>query len=501
MANSWLDRTIAFLDPQRGLKRAKARAASDLLQRHYEAAATGRRTQGWQRSTGDANALVGPALSRVRAVARDLVRNNAHAASAVRTIADQVIGWGIVAKPKVANKRAQEAWKAWAETTACDADGRNDLYGLQKLVVRTVVESGECLVRRRIRLPSDGFPIPLQLQILEPDYLNTDKTDFRTAGGRRVINGIEFDAIGRRTAYWLFPEHPGALLFGGITASVAVPAENVLHVYAQTRPGQCRGMSWFSPVVVKLKDFDEYDDAQLLKQKIAAYLAVVISDPDGMSTQIGPSVDQDVEQPYVDRIKPGAILQGPPGREVTVVQPPRVAEFGDYAEVTLRTIATGLGVAYEDLTGDYTDLPFSAARMSRLRQWARVEDWRWQMVIPQFCDPVWRWAMEAATIAGLVGEGWSAAEWTAPPLPMIDPSVEGLAYQRNVRAGIMSLSEALRERGYDPETTLEELADDFERLDKLGLVLDIDPRQMTQAGQAQASPAPAAAPAPVEEDT
>ena len=25
---------------------------------------------------------------------------------------------------------------------------------------------------------------------------------------------------------------------------------------------------------------------------------------------------------------------------------------------------TGLGVAYEDLTGDYTDLPFSAARMS-----------------------------------------------------------------------------------------------------------------------------------------
>ena len=169
---------------------------------------------------------------------------------------------------------------------------------------------------------------------------------------------------------------------------------------------------------------------------------------------------------------------------------------GDGSVVTLST--TTHTVITEGLCSHNTDLPFSAARMSRLRQWARIEDWRWQMIIPQLCDPVWRWAMEAATIAGLVGEGWSGAEWTAPPLPMIDPAAEGLAYQRNVRAGIMSLSEALRERGYDPEATLEELADDFERLDKLGLVLDVDPRQMTQAGQAQAAPA---APASVEEDT
>jgi capsid protein len=70
--------------------------------------------------------------------------------------------------------------------------------------------------------------------------------------------------------------------------------------------------------------------------------------------------------------------------------------------VTLRAIATGLGLTYEDLTGDYTNMPFSAARMSRLRHWARVvDDWRWRLLIPQFCDPVWDWAMEAAVIMGL----------------------------------------------------------------------------------------------------
>lgn len=486
--SSWLDRTIDAVAPQWGLKRARARVAGDLLKRHYEAAATSRRTQGWQRSGGDPNALVGSALGRVRGVARDLVRNNAHASSAVQTIADQVVGWGIVPKPSPANPRAAAIWREWAGTTACDADGRNDFYGLQKLIQRTVVESGECLVRRRLRRPEDGLPLPLQLQVLEPDYLDTEKTGQRFAGGRRVVNGIEFDALGRRTAYWLFPEHPGSSLFGGSAASVAVPAEGVLHVYAQTRPGQVRGMSWFAPVVVKMKDFDEYDDAQLLKQKIAAYLAVIIGDPDGTSATIGPSEDQSADAPFVDRLRPGAMIQAPPGRTIEVVQPPRVAEFRDYAEVTLRTIATGLGVTYEDLTGDYTDLPFSAARMSRLRQWARIEDWRWHMFIPQFCDPAWAWAMEAAAIAGLVRDAGLRAEWTAPPLPMIDPAAEGLAYQRNIRAGIMSHSEALRERGYDPEATLDELAADFKRLDDLGLVLDVDPRKMTQAGQAQAQP-------------
>ena len=151
--------------------------------------------------------------------------------------------------------------------------------------------------------------------------------------------------------------------------------------------------------------------------------------------------------------------------------------------VTLAT--TTHTVITEGLCSHNTSLPFSAARMSRLRHWARVEDWRWRMLIPQFCGPVWTWAMEAAVIMGSVGNSVPVAQWTAPPMPMIEPDKEGLAYMRNVRAGIMTLSEAIRERGYDPEDMLAEMAADYQKLDDLGLVLDSDPRKMTQAGQAQ----------------
>jgi capsid protein len=57
--------------------------------------------------------------------------------------------------------------------------------------------------------------------------------------------------------------------------------------------------------------------------------------------------------------------------------------------------------------------------------------------------------------------------------------------------GIQSLSDALRERGYDPDELLQEIADDNARLDELGIILDSDPRKTTQAGQLQGDAAAA----------
>jgi len=167
---SWIDRAVGYFSPQAGLRRLRARMAADIVLRHYEAAAASRRTQGWRRTSGDANAVLTGALARLREHARDLVRNNPHAKSAIGTIADHTVGWGIVAKPNPMNKAVADVWKAWAESTACDSDGRHDLAGLQKLAWRTVVESGEVLIRRRRRLPDDGLPLPLHIMTRDGQF-------------------------------------------------------------------------------------------------------------------------------------------------------------------------------------------------------------------------------------------------------------------------------------------------------------------------------------------
>lgn len=486
MKANWLDRTIGAVSPGWQMRRLRSRVASDLLQRHYEGAAVGRRTQGWRRPTTDANAAIGPSLAKLRETARDLVRNNPYAASALNTIVNHTVGDGIVATV------APAWWQAWVGSTAIDADGRHDLAGLEKLVLRTVVESGEVLVRRRWRRVEDGLMVPMQLQVLEPDYLDMSR-DGILPGGNKVIHGVEFDALGRRVAYWLYREHPGAIgiHMRSTYASVRVPAADITHVFRADRPGQVRGPSWFAPVLLRFKDFDEFEDATLMKQKIAACLAVLTTDPNGQALGVG-GVGDTATAPETDSLEPGMITNLPPGRDIHVVQPPSVTDYPEYSKVSLRAIATGLGVSYEDLTGDYTNLPFSAARMSRLRHWSLVEDWRWRLVVPQFMQPVWGWAVEAASVVGLEPLPVQS-DWTAPALPMLDPDKEGLAFARNIRSGASNLFEAIRERGYDPRRFLEEYREANQLIDELGLKLDSDPRYLSQQGQLH--PAPTAAPA------
>lgn len=492
---SWWDRLLLSVAPAYGLRRVQARATIELFQRHFESASSGYRTSGWSRNSTDANAAAaGPALSLLRAQARDLVRNNPWARRGLRRIKTDTVGWGV--RPKATGRgaaRVAELWKRWAESTECDAAGRQTFYGLQALVMRTVVESGECLVRRRRRLLSDGLAIPLQLQVLEPDHLDTGKDGLVGSGGGKIIQGVEFDAIGRRVAYWLFEEHPGSRF--ATAESKRVPADGVLHVFDQERPGQVRGPSWFASVDVRLHEFDEFEDATLVKQKIAACMTAFVKDINADPSPLAKGgTDAKSGQP-TDQMGPGLIMTLPPGRDVTIAQPPAATDHQSFSATTLRGVAAGLGTTYEDLTGDYSQVNYSSARMARIAHTGDVHDWRWNMLIPQFCAPTWKWMLDTLALAGEDVE-IAPAKWTPAPLPMLDPDKEGAATTKAVRAGQMTPDEMVREQGFDPDEHWGEYAASFKRLDELGIVIDADPRKITSAGQAQAT-APAAAKKPV----
>lgn len=470
------DRFTAMFSPESTLRRVRSRAALEKFARHYEAATPGRRTSGWARSYGDANAVIVKAAPELRLHARDLVRNNAWASSAVEIITSNAVGWGIQAKA-VGDDRATELWRSWAESTHCDSEELLTFAGIQELVLRTVAQDGECLVRRRRRDPAKDkhLPIPLALQVLEADYL--DHSHDGLVNGVETIGGVEFDPIGRRQAYWIFDRHPGNAR--AKATSRKVPAEDVIHVYRPLRPGQARGVTWLATTIVPLKDFDEYEDAQLLKQKIAACFAGFVSDPDGLPENVGGGTTDD----GFEEIQPGTISYLKPGRQVSFASPPSATPDG-FDVRTLRRIAAGISVPYEEMTGDYSQVNFSSARMARLRHWGMVYKWRHNMLIPQLCDGVWAWAMEQAVVAGKL-PAVPTAHWTAPPMPMIEPDKEGLAYQRLIRGGLLTLSEAIRAQGYDPDTFLPEFAADLKKLDELGIKLDSDPRATSQAGLTQ----------------
>lgn len=484
-----LDQFIASFNPQAAVRRQRARLQLDALRR-YDGASRGRRTDGWKTQGTSADAAAAPFLPDLRNRSRDLVRNNPYAAKAVQVIVSNVIGTGIIAqaKAKRSRRRSQQLtdlWTDWAtDPRQCDFYGRIDFYGIQALSMRCIVESGEVLIRKRATNSSQR--IPLQLQVIEPDMLDTTR-DVALANGGLIKEGVEYDSNGRRTAYYLYDEHPGErhLRVTNVTSS-RVSADEIIHVFRQDRPLQTRGVPWASPVIIRLRDFDDYSDAQLLKQKISACFAGFLVDteaPDANGAEL------------IDKLEPGALEILPPGKDIRFANPPSVGEFDKITREYLLQIAAGFGVTYESLTGDLSQSNFSSSRMGWLEFHRNIEAWRWQMLVPQMLNPIWDWFVTAGSINGIRLEG-IVAQWTPPRRELIDPAKEIEATKKAVRSGFMSLSEAIREFGYEPEEVLTEMQTDNELLDKLGLILDTDPRQVSGSGQLTAPPQDAPDPAP-----
>lgn len=477
MKRSLLDRTVGFFSPSAELKRLRSRMALEYAARSFEGASTGRRTKNWSTTNASVNALLAQGIPTLRARSRDLIRNNPWAGRAVAVIQSNTVGSGIIPQTRTDDKKLEQAlenlWIQWGDEVNCDADERLDFYGIQALVMRTVVESGSCLIRRRRRRLSDGLPVPIQLQVMEPDYLDTRILDKPLPNGGRIQNGIEFDALGQRAAYYLYNQHPGntGWFLPGLE-SKRVPASEIIHVYRVERPGQIDGIPWATPVLLRTRDLDEYEDAQLIRQKIAACYTAFIHDVEAMDDI---AADADAVD-RLERLEPGTIEILPPGKEVSFGNPPAAEGYGDHTRSVLRSIAMGFGITYEALTGDLSQVNFSSARMGWLEFQRNLDQWRNAMLVPQLCKGVWSWFVEAANMAGLV-DGYASASWTSPRREMIDPTRETEALKGQVRSGFIPLSEAIRQGGRDPDEVLSEIASDNSKLDALGLTLDCDPRK------------------------
>lgn len=466
---NWIDKTIGYLAPESGLRRVRARAALGVItkSRAYEAARSDRRTGGWKTNSTSANAEIGSALTIARNRSRDLVRNNPYATKAINALVTKSIGTGIRARMPAGVK---SKWEAWAKV--CDFDEHFDLYGLEMLVARAAYESGEVLIRR---IRTRNGDVPLQLQILEPDYL--DPTRFGPMpNGNYAIAGVEINPLGQRVAYWLYDQHPGEnVLLPRSLFSKRVDASEVIHFYEKRRPGQLRGMPRMASSIIKLRDLDEYEEAELVRKKIEACFVAFVHGG-GPNTPLGEATTDTSVTPAKrnETLSPGIIEYLGQNEEVTFGNPSSSSGYGDYTKTQLHAIAAGSGVTYELLTGDLSGVNFSSIRAGQGDFRDMIDQWRWIDFIPVVCNRIESWFLDAAWTAGSIRTRNYAAIWTAPKWPYVDPLKDIQAAKEEVRGGFSSLSEKIRQNGDDPQEVFAEKAAEQEELKKLKVVVDSD---------------------------
>lgn len=458
----------------RKAKKTATRYGGDLQTRNYEAGSKSNRLSGWKTKPSDATAAQALSLPLMRDRSRDLVRNNPHAARIVQAITAHTIGTGIVGEIQ-GNDKLEQLWQAWAETTDCDADARHDLFGLQRLVMRCVVESGECLIRKvpskSVRNDKGVVSIPLKLKVLEPDYLDDSKHGVLKTGGL-IVRGIEYDANGTLVAYHLFNAHSGNA-FGLKLKSNRIPASEIIHVFRVDRSGQARGVPWLATVMVKLRELDIFQDAQLKRQQISNLFAGFVYDEHPQ--EAGGEIEEEMPD-----LSPGTVFALKAGRRIDFNEPP-TPNSGDFVRETLRDIATGVGITYEELTGDMSQVNFSSARMGRSSMFLNVEQWQWQMMIPTFCVGVEKAFLDAAFLIS-INTNNAKFDWTPPAKTLTDPTREIPAMSKAVRAGFKSYPEAMRELGFNYKNVLKQIAESNALLDRLSITLDTDPRVQLMKG-------------------
>ena len=470
-APTWLDRAIGWVSPRAGLRRASAR---HMLARAYEGAS---RADGWRprRAGASARADYLADARELRHRARALVSNVPYIAQAVNVMVSCTVGQGIMPRwVGDADGAVARRWDAWVPVA--DYDGLLDFYGLQGKAWGAMKVDGEVLVRLRERR-TGPTTVPLQLQLLEIDWLDTGRTELR-AGGNEVIAGVEYNARGERAAYYLFDRHPGDVGFQSrLRESQRVPADEIIHLFNPARPGQQAGISALAPVIGPVRDLHVYEDAEQARKNLEARMGVIgewdesllegVKIPEGVvGAEAGGKGPATLE---LGELAGGAAMALPPGmRNPTFVQPAAVPGYVDYVKHRQKVIAAGMGVPYEYMTGDMTEVNFSSSRV-RTNQYKRdVEREQWTLLVPILCNRVSaRWLSLQGLVAGGVLPD-VRPDWTTPRWASVNPVQDVAADLSEIKGGLSSISEKIRQRGYDPELVFGELRSDLERLNADG---------------------------------
>jgi lambda family phage portal protein len=469
-----IDQIVSSISPAAGVERARLRAIEKNITsatRAYEGATKSRRGDGWNvvSTSENANSDIQKSLRTLRDRSINGYKNNASVFKAIRTIQNGVIGTGIMPTPVAGDvpltKRdielLKKEWKSWGEKTNCDFDGFFNNYGLQSLAMRNIAMQGEIFIMKRRDASARN---PIKMQVLSPHMVDHTKNSYllAEAEGNYIVQGVEFNMKGQRVAYWVFNHNPNNE-FTMKLAPTRVLAKDMIHVFYKEFPEQVRGIPFGTSTMLSMRDLADYKDAQLMLQKVSA-CHVVFTTKQESDESFGKTESGDV----IDRMEPGMIERLAPGETVTFNNPPTPGSYSEYVSKNQQENAAGFGITYEQFTGDLSKVNFSSGRMGFMEAQRQIEDWQYNMFIPQFCEKIWEWFIEGLNLK-MIFTKTADAEWTPQGREMIDPVKEMNGLILELKAGLVSWTEACKRRGYNPDTLFNQIKLDKDLFEKAGV--------------------------------
>lgn len=468
--------------------------------RIFQGAGTGRLEASWTSTPSSVDAWIYQHWATLVARSREQAENNDHGKKFIQLCRDNIAGpngFSLMAAVKdpngtpdtLASTAIEEAFARFSKRGAFDVSKMLSRKSVERLIASTLPKDGEFIAIARYgkNLNEFGFAI----QIIDPYLL--DPAHYESlSNGNTIRHGIEFDPNGAPVNYYFrrMDERQMGYVRGGAGQFDIVPAENVCHIFLPEIVGQKRGLPWMRTALWRMRMLGGFEDAAVVNARVGAAKMGFFRDANADS-------DDDEDIP----------MEGDPGtfedigsRELVQWNPQFPDQSIDpFTKSLLRSIASGLGVSYNNLASDLTSVNFSSIRQGALDErevWKGLQE----LLIESWCEWVFdRWLQRALLAQSITVNGrplrfdriekYRSVAWQGRRWSWIDPSAETAANEKAIAMKLKSRSEIIRETsGRDPVDVWEEISREDKEMGALGVKPDAMPGSPQQTAKPEPEP-------------
>ncbi|MEX0331471.1 MAG: phage portal protein [Puniceicoccaceae bacterium] len=381
---------------------------------------------------------------------RYLNKNSGFSREVVGDMAIYSTGDGIRPQAQTAdpawNRQAEEFFKRWSARP--EVTNRFSFEECQNLVCRGIDVDGEYFVLK-IR---DKFG-RARIQLVESHRIGSASED------RKVIDGIEFDAIGAPFAYHLIQDN-------GKPRKVFANA--VMHVFEPEFASGARSHPTLQHSINHILDEmemlalekhavkDNQDVSRIIKRESGTL------EDDGdfrVSPDTGEAADQS-DPSAIQRITGGKVLALKPGESMDSFQSNRPSSmFTGFLEHLKRDSSAGV-LPYEFVL-DSSSVGGAGVRLIVAKADRRFS-YRQLILIQRFLKPTWGWVIGDAIDRGELEpmKGWNKVTWVTPRRITVDAGREAESHRKDVEMGLLTFSDHFSEIGMDFREEIERRAQD-----------------------------------------
>lgn len=459
--------------------------------------------------------------------ARDMERNDGWARGGITRILDNVIGaeFRPISKPDYRalayytgnkafdavwadeyGKAIDACWRTWAGDDVskyCDTAQCLTMSQLLWVAMRHKIVDGDALAVLQYR-PEAIAPgrarYATSVQLVDPDRLSNPQLQFDASTFR---GGVEVDAYGAPVGYWIRKAHQGDWFNAGksqtwdyLPRTTPWGRPVVVHDFDHHRASQHHGaVGLLTPIMQRLKMLTKYDSVELEAAIINAVFAAYIKSPydPQMVEQLAAGPEPETLGPYQDmrntfwhskRLNIGGARLSPlaPGEEIGTVSSSRPsAGYEPFSVAVLRHIASGLGVTYEQLSGDFSRTNYSSFR-GATNEALKTFNRRSKSFESGFAMPIraafLEEVMDVEDIPLPAGApsfmefraAYTKCMWLRPGRGWVDPVAERQGAILGMNAGMSTLEREVAENtGEDWEEVVDQVAVERRRFAALGL--------------------------------